>query len=611
MKSLFEPRRGHDEAARNQAAAEQNPDREEWDEDEDEDDDSSPVLPAGLLDRHGALVLDPARAAAVAGYPPPRPTVYRATTLLVPDDLLKNQDFIGAVNKVLKPIGIELIPPERDVDEELDTSDPDQEVLEELAELARLPRPAVLVPLPGYRRPVTIDAWAVLQTLRAAAAPANPDRDEAAADQDEVRLDRELVDLIGLEHLLTGSTVMTGSPSGSPGGGGIGGGSDNGGLPGINDSYVFSGDGRTPVMVLANPPKRRSEDECDTDYGRRPVVAVLDTGVRAHPWLDMIPDGAGGYMPSIPDSFVATDPNIQREIFRESQWAANAGSTPRRVIRDAWDKPVADNPLTGELNEALGHSTFIAGILRQVAPDATVLAVRVMGSDDILYESDLICGLRHLAKRIAIAQPGDLAAEVDVLSLSVGYYSESSPAQMASSGLWRVIKVLISLGVVVLVAAGNSASRRRFYPAAFALEPVPPGQVPVISEGALNVNGTKAMFSNDGHWVTSWAAGAHVLSTYPVDIDGSRAPELRTPVNRDPAGQWPQGKEALDPDDFSAGFALWSGTSFSAPYGAALVVKELLADAQAAGGALRLNLPGKAARRARAEAAYNNVPTII
>jgi hypothetical protein len=37
----------------------------------------------------------------------------------------------------------------------------------------------------------------------------------------------------------------------------------------------------------------------------------------------------------------------------------------------------------------------------------------------------------------------------------------------------------------------------------------------VISVGALNLNGTKAMFSNDGDWVTAFALGAAVVSTYP------------------------------------------------------------------------------------------------
>ena len=120
------------------------------------------------------------------------------------------------------------------------------------------------------------------------------------------------------------------------------------------------------------------------------------------------------------------------------------------------------------------------------------------------------------------------------------------------------------------------------------------------------------MFSNDGHWVTAWAVGACVVSTYPIDVDASRTPELRMPVNRIPAEQWPPGREALDPNDYSAGFALWSGTSFSAPYGAALIARLAAGDgARPAGSGLRLDGPGTEEKRRRAVAARDDLPRRI
>jgi subtilisin family serine protease len=260
------------------------------------------------------------------------------------------------------------------------------------------------------------------------------------------------------------------------------------------------------------------------------------------------------------------------------------------------------NPLVGELNPASGHGTFIAGIVRQVAPDARILAVRVMLSDDIAYTGDIICALRHLAKRIALGAPGDVAAMVDVVSLSFGYFSESPPSVASHSGLWRVIKLLLRLGVVVVAAAGNYATWRRFYPAAFATEAVPSDEVPVISVGALNPNGTKAVFSDDGHWVTAFAQGALVLSTYPTDINASRSPELRMSADPPPPDVPQPARAALKPDDFTDGFALWSGTSFSAPHMAARIIVSLQEGATNAG--LRLNLPD---RNARAVAAWENL----
>jgi hypothetical protein len=608
--------------------------RPEGDEEERDDDDSAPSLfglPAALLERHGARVLNPGHAGEVGGYPTPRPTVYRARTLLVPDDLLGDDDFIATVNEVLRHTGMKLVAPREgrdadvDRDADLDTDRADQQVFEALRQL---PRPAVLIPREGYRRPVVIDAWTALQTLRAATAreqvldeaPAAPERltdserltdPERVTESERVTLDKAKVDRIELEHLLIGS-IITGDPiTGGHGAitGGPGNGSDASG-PSATNSYLFSGgDPRTPVAVILDPPRRTSAEYCTSHYGRRPVVAVLDTGARAHPWLDVTTEeNAAAAEP--PDAFVAIDVKIQDAIHQESQRAEADGDKQRRVLEDAWDQPIADNPLIGELNDALGHCTFIAGIVRQVAPDARVLAVRVTSSDNILYEGDIICGLRHLAKRIALAEPDDLAAQVDVVSLSFGFYSESRHDRMKVSGLWRAIELLLLLGVVVVASAGNDATSRRCYPAAFALEPVP-GHVPVISVGALNLNGTKAMFSNDGRWVTAWAPGACVVSTYPTDVDGSRTPELRIPVDRQPPGTWATGREALDPDDYSAGFALWSGTSFSAPYAAALVCRSLLAGAARSGAGLKLDNLGTDEKRRRAVAAYEDLPRDI
>ena len=537
------------------------------------DDDQAPGLiglPAALLQRHGARVLDPGKAVRLSGDQPPRPTVYRASTLLVPDFVRQDDDVRRIITAVLADIGLELITPEPDRLDEFDAP--------------QLPRTAVLAPVLGHPTPVVVDAWVALQTLRAdGIAHQRPDRYTEAVEQ------------ISLEHLMV-SSAITGSPA-TEGGGGIAGGPGASGAvsgPTATDSYMFSGaDPRTPIAVLLEPPARKQADQCAADHGRRSVVAVLDTGVRAQPWLDVAPDGAGGYtMPA--DSFVAVDDDIQAAIAAESQQARAKGDHSRQVIWDAWDKPMMASPLIGEFNPALGHSTFIAGIVRQVASDARVLAVRVLHSDDVAYEGDILCALRHLIKRIELAEEGDLAGMVDVVSLSFGYFSESAHDKIVTAGLWKAIEALLGLGVVVVAAAGNFATSREFYPAAFAREPVPAGQLPVISVGALNPNGTKAMFSNDGPWVTAWARGAAVVSTYPTDVDASRTPELRIPVNRTPPGTLPPGREALDPDDFRGGWAIWSGTSFSAPYMAALIARSLLAGAAQAHGDLRLDRPGPA-----------------
>jgi subtilisin family serine protease len=569
MKWFFQPRSDRDEAAQ---------------------DDDAPAglvsLPAELLRRHGARVLDPESAAAVPGYPIPRSTIYKARTLLVPGGLARDMMLTAALNDVLRGVHMMLIPPPAD-DEDI-TGDGD--VVEVLRQL---PRPAVLVPAEGTTTPVVVDAWTALQALRA-----------EAASREHMDAFRVTVEQIGLEHLMLASAI-TGSPI-SGGGGGIPGGSGNGDSAGptSTDSYLFNGgDARTPVAVVMQPPARRSAKRCVSKYGRRPVLAILDTGPREHWWLDVQAKPGGGYK-TLTDGFVQIDPGLQDAIRVESQHAAETGDQPRQVIKDSWDGPVSDDPLIGELDSDTGHFTFEAGIVRQVVPDAQVLAVRVMHSDGVVYEGDLICALRHLAKRIVRGRANDIAAHVDVLSLSLGFFSESPHDAAIISGLHKVINALRSLGVVVVAAAGNYSTSRRFYPAAFA-EP-PTGEVPLISVGALNPNGSKAVFSDGGGWINTWASGAMVVSTFPTDINASRTPELR--MRAHPANQLPPDvslpgeRESLDYDDYSGGFGVWSGSSFSAPLVAAHITAALLNGA-ASNGALKLNLRGAADATKRALAA--------
>jgi hypothetical protein len=562
-------------------------------------------LPEAVRLRHGVRVLDPQAAEVVPGVSFDReiqPTVYRARTLLVPGDLLREPAAVAAINRVLESTGMRLVAPEEDAEEDAGEERGEGALFEVLRDL---PRPAVLAPT--GTAPVVVDAWRALQTLRAAGTLQRAGADEglpgsrAGADEavpgSRAGLDEAVVWRISLEHLLVGSAI-TGSPiDNGPGGIAGGPGGSSGGVgPTTTDSYLFSGgDPRTPVAVVLAPPRRRSAGECRADYGRRPVVAVLDTGVRAHPWLDVTGDPGGGYGLAA-DGFVTVDYAIQDAIRRAGERARDHGDRPRQVIRDPWDAPVAENPLVGELSPALGHGTFIAGIVRQVVPDARVLAVRIIHSDDVCYEGDVICALRHLATRIALAADGDPAAMIDVVSLSFGYFAESAADLVLTSGLWQAIEILLDLGVVVVAAAGNYSTSRPFYPAAFAIQTAP---VPVISVGALNPNGTKAVFSNEGNWVTAWAQGAAVVSAYPVDANASRTPELRVRALAR------ADRESLDPDDYSGGFAVWSGTSFSAPGLAALVAGSLLDGA--AGDGLRLDQPGVQAARERAAAAVANL----
>src|SRR5205823_5863990 len=96
--------------------------------------------------------------------------------------------------------------------------------------------------------------------------------------------------------------------------------------------------------------------------------------------------------------------------------------------------------------------------------------------------------------------------------------------------------------------------------------------VPLLSVGALNPNGTVALFSDQAPWVRCWATGAALVSTFPM-VRGSLSPAVDVPTKG-----W-RHRATLDADDFSSGFAVWSGTSFAAPVVAASVAAALIAGA--------------------------------
>lgn len=504
-------------------------------------------VPDEALGRHGASRLDPDNVVTADGWPEPVSTVYRKSTLLLPGHL-HEEPALGAINEVLGRVGMRLV------------SVPRIAEIESIGTLAGLPRPALLVPASSNGQAVPraqVDAWTALTALRSAAG--------SAGAGGQPGLDAEDVGRISLERLLTGAALTGGGPGGEP----I---VQSHSLPGavnsIDQSYLYlSGDARTPVALTLDAPLRRSQAACAADYGRRPVVAVLDSGLRAHPWLGVTGTGQGEYA-TAPDGSAQVDQEIQDIIYAYDKQAVDLGDHHRRLIKDPWDTPETLDGLVGELAPFTGHGTFIAGIFRQVVPDATVLSIRIMHNDGIVYESDLIIALALVAARVAKAQQDkDDALMVDAVSLSLGYFIESPADAVYTSALRQVIDTLLDLGVVVTAAAGNYATSRKFYPAAFAVQSPDPATVPLISVGALNPNGTRAIFSSGGDWVTAWAPGAALVSTFPVDLNGTVQPDIRVPG---------MSRESLDLDDYRSGFAAWSGTSFSAPMMAADILRTML-----------------------------------
>lgn len=404
-------------------------------------------------------------------------------------------------------------------------------------------------PKPGVDdKPVPpVDAWRLLQRARARA------RARAVEAGDVVAPFAELAG-VSLDHVMTidpigvnpygGKTNPYGGKT-NPYGGKTNpyGGKTN--APGT-EAYGVPGSGGRQVVNYLGPAPRRTTRLAKG--GRRPVVAILDTGCGSHAWL--------------PDDIVTRYPTVDERVIGISEPA-----TDPEVIGDV------AGPFDGAIDDAAGHGTFIAGIVRQVCPEADIIAIRVADSQGSVLEGDFMLAVRSLVKWMAtpVAEGG---REIDVINLSLGYYHETPEDDLFDQTLSELLLAARRRGCAVVCSSGNDATDRPAFPASLWAWPQaefvvddPSDAAPHVSVGALNPNGTMALFSNLGPWVRTFAPGAAVLSAHPR-FNGGVQPGSRD----DRAGVR---RETIDPDDFTGGFAVWSGTSFAAPYVAAKLAGEL------------------------------------
>jgi subtilisin family serine protease len=226
-----------------------------------------------------------------------------------------------------------------------------------------------------------------------------------------------------------------------------------------------------PAMTLIGGPQAQQRTR-----GTGVVVAVLDTGIDStHPSLAgrMI----GGY------DYIDDDAD-----------PADVGNG-------------IDDDGNGVVDHAVGHGTFVSGIVGLVAPDARIWVGRVLDSEG-----------RGTAPAIAEAIRDATAAGVGVINMSFG-----TNTKLESPTLDAAIRDAKAAGVIVVAAAGNDSSKSAFWPAAVS---------GVISVGAVRSDApSMSPFSNFGKWVDVAAPGERIVSTTP-----------------------------------GGSFSAWSGTSAAAPF---------------------------------------------
>lgn len=510
-------------------------------------------VPVEVLRRHGARVLEPSTARSSAAGPALRPTAYVSSVLLIPRDELAPTANRNTLNAVLGTVGMRL--PVFEDDDENSTRPPEAVLPPEGME-------TVPVVLRSLDPPVDVDAWTALQAFRGRAATDRElAREDPAFEPRAVESDR-LAKRISLDHLMFASR-WNGDLGGVPG-------PIQGFVPPFGNDIAASGYlvGPVAVELPAIDPKG------DLALGRPAVVAVLDTGIGRNDWL-----GIKALTTSELDlskwptgDYVKVDTKVQEAVKDVGTYLWQQDHR-FEVIAHPKDEPLSRNPLVGTQAWCFGHGEFCAGIIAQIAPDATVLAVRVMGTDGVARASVVVAALRALVRRIDGA-PGVPPQMVDVVSLSMGFPFERGEDEELASPLAVEIANLRRRGVLVVAAAGNSASSQPFFPASLSTAKDGLTTPPVISVGALNPNGSKALFTNEGPYVTCYATGTNVISTFPQDANASRQPAVQVSAkNRE---DLPQYRQSPDVDDHSnSPFGVWTGSSFAAPHVAAHLANAL------------------------------------
>ena len=268
--------------------------------------------------------------------------------------------------------------------------------------------------------------------------------------------------------------------------------------------------GRQPMTVRRPQPASSASVE-----GRRPVVATLDTGCGEHPWLDAVVRT---------DVKLGTDPiGYVDDADRPGEVARPGRAARRRHRRAGRPRHLHRGPdppgLSGRRHRRLADRR---------RPTAS--------SSRATWSRRSRTSPRWLAAT-ATASPAATRS-----TCSASRSATTTRRRRTSSSTRRCTTSCAKLGecgVAVVCSAGNDATARPMFPAAWApwlddegTVHAEPDVVPIVSVGALNPNGTDALFSNAGPWVRAYARGASVMSTIPPPFQGGLQPMARTEAYR-------------------------------------------------------------------------------
>jgi len=185
------------------------------------------------------------------------------------------------------------------------------------------------------------------------------------------------------------------------------------------------------------------------------------------------------------------------------------------------------------IHEYAGHGTFVAGVVKCMAPSTKIKIEGALLRGGAVYESDITAQLNEAMT--------DSKFDPHIITISAGTYTRKDLGLLG----FQVLATLYKLAegdeaVLVVAAAGNDSVSSPFFPAAFDW---------VLSVGSVDADGQLSDFSNFGPWVDVYAHGRDLVNAYPTGT--YKYVEPKSPM---------YGKT----ENFT-GLAQWSGTSFSTP----------------------------------------------
>ena len=222
-------------------------------------------------------------------------------------------------------------------------------------------------------------------------------------------------------------------------------------------------------------------------------------------------------------------------------YVADTGIVQDTVAKSPWLTGVDgdDDPFIaadGTILHYGGHGTFVAGVIRSMAPGAEIVVKNVFDTAGSALESDFVPKLSE-----------GFAYGAEIFHVTVASPTRGNLPLMAFEAWMEHLRQ--HKGVVCVVPAGNNDERKPCWPGAF------PG---IISVGALSTDWrSRAYFSNYGGPVDVYAPGQNLVNAfatgpYTCEVDPCKG-EVR---------------------HFS-GLAQWSGTSFSTPIVTGLIAARM------------------------------------